>query len=191
MVLARVLPVHERVVLLEAAAAVRVEVQLELERDVVAEDLALEADVHALDLEPASVARGSVAHGVPRVAESALRVVRVVEPLPRAKHSLSVRQQADQLLAARELELLPDIAGNLALQARRVRQQAPDRQLAVRDVAKMRIESVLEGVRTARYRTLVERLEVGGFATGAYRPVATCATTCSASVRKTPLESSR
>ena len=66
------------------------------------------------------------------VAEQRVGEVRVVPGGRRRQHLLGLGQALEQLGLAREVQRLPDLAGRLALEPRRVRQHSPDRRRAVR-----------------------------------------------------------
>jgi hypothetical protein len=68
-----------------------------------------------------------------------------VPALAGRQHELGLLELAEQLLRrARELQRLPDLTRNLALQSRRVREHAADRQGAARRHRQVLVECVLE-----------------------------------------------
>ena len=83
------------------------------------------------------------------LAEQREREVGVVPPRARVEHLLRVGGPGEQLLARGRLHRLPDLARRLALEARRVRQHAPERRPvgALGEVRRQRIvERELAGV---------------------------------------------
>ena len=78
------------------------------------------------------------------LAEQRVGEVGVVEDEVRGQHPLGVLELAQQPLLVGRLEVLPDAADRLALQARGVRQHLPDRDRAVPGAGQVGVEPVVQ-----------------------------------------------